>query len=138
MKKFLKIFLIVLTGTLAVGAAWGAQTPETFKATLDSNGIQKVEVLAGSYFFKPSYIIVKLNVPVELTIRKEAGATPHDIVISAPEAGINVQESLGTEPKVIKFTPTKVGKYPFYCDKRFLFFKSHRERGMEGTLEVIE
>jgi hypothetical protein len=41
-------------------------------------------------------------------------------------------------PKVIKFAPTKTGIYPFFCDKKFLMFKSHRERGMEGTLEVVE
>ena len=44
---------------------------------------------------------------------------------------------LSTEPKVIKFTPTKVGKYPFYCSKRFLFW-THRAKGMKGVLEVEE
>jgi plastocyanin domain-containing protein len=58
-------------------------------------------------------------------------------VIHEPDAGIDINESMGKEPKVT-FTPKKVGKYPFYCDKRFLFFKSHRERGMEGVLEVVE
>ena len=24
----------------------------------------------------------------------------------------------------------------FYCDKKLLFFKSHREKGMEGVLKV--
>jgi hypothetical protein len=75
---------------------------------------------------------------VELIVKKEPGITPHDIVINAPEAGINFKEDLTTEPKIIRFTPLKTGKYPMYCSKRFLFFKSHRERGMEGVLEVVE
>jgi len=58
-------------------------------------------------------------------------------VLQAPEAGIAIKEELGTEPKVIKFTPTKAGKYPFYCDHRFLFW-THRAKGMEGVLEVTE
>ncbi|MCL4458112.1 MAG: hypothetical protein M1147_13095, partial [Nitrospirae bacterium] len=60
------------------------------------------------------------------------------VLINAPEAGIEVKEDLSKEPKVVKFTPKKTGKYPFYCDKKLLFFKSHRERGMEGVIEVIE
>ena len=109
-----------------------------YKATVDKEGIQKVNVLAGSYFFDPDYIIVMIDVPVEITIKREPGLTPHDIVIRAPEAGIDISESLSTEPKIITFTPKKVGKYPFYCTKKFLFFKSHRERGMEGIIEVID
>jgi plastocyanin len=50
----------------------------------------------------------------------------------------NIDEQISTEPKIIKFTPTKTGKFPFYCDKKLLFFKSHRERGMEGIIEVTE
>ena len=32
---------------------------------------------------------------------------------------------------------TAVGKYPIYCSNQLLFFASHRERGMEGVLEVV-
>ena len=109
-----------------------------FKATVDKDGVQRVEVIGGEYFFDPDHIIVKVNVPVELTVRKKSGVVPHDIVINAPEAGINFKEGFGKEPKVIKFTPTKTGKYPIYCSKQLLFFKSHKERGMEGLLEVVE
>jgi plastocyanin len=42
------------------------------------------------------------------------------------------------KPELIKFTPTKIGKYAMYCDKKLLWFKSHRERGMEGVIEVVE
>jgi plastocyanin domain-containing protein len=107
-------------------------------ATVEADGVQRVEVLGGSYYFDPNTIVVKVNVPVELKVRKEPGMAPHSIAIHAPEAGIDFSESLSTEPKVIHFTPTKAGKYPFVCDKRFLFFKSHKDRGMEGVLEVVE
>ena len=111
---------------------------KAFIASIDQDGVQKVEIIAGSYYFDPDYIIVKVNVPVEIKIKKETGITPHNIVITAPDAGIDFAEDLSKEPKIIRFTPLKTGKYPFYCDKRFLFFKSHRERGMEGILEVRE
>ena len=109
-----------------------------FVATVDKDGIQRIEVLAGEYFFDPNYIIVKVNVPVEIKIKKEPSLVPHTFVIKAPDAGMDIHESLSSEPKIIRFTPTKIGKYPFYCDKKFLFFESHREKGMEGIIEVTE
>ena len=109
-----------------------------YKAVVDTDGVQKADVVAGEYFFNPDHIIVKANIPVELKVRKEPGIVPHDFVLKAPEAGIDVLESLGTEPKVIRFTPAKPGKYTFYCDKKLIFSKSHREKGMEGILEVVE
>ncbi len=124
---------LILTG---VGLA-EEKEKKTYTAVVDKDGVQRVNILAGSYFFDPNYIIVKVNAPVELTVKKEAGK-PHSLVIKAPDAGMDVNESLSTEPKVIRFTPTKTGKYPFYCDKKFLFFKSHRDSGMEGTIEVVE
>jgi plastocyanin len=117
--------------------AWSAErTVETFKAQVVDN-VQKVDMLAGSYFFKPNDVIVKVNVPVEITIKREPGFVPHDIVLHAPEAGIDFKVQLSTDPQVIKFTPTKVGKYEFYCSKRFLFW-THRAKGMWGTLVVTE
>jgi plastocyanin len=103
----------------------------------DADGVQRVRLVAGSYFFKPNHIIVKANVPVELTASRESGITPHDLVIRAEEAGINVKEDLGTEPKKIAFTATKPGKYPIYCSKKLPFMAGHREKGMEGILEVV-
>ncbi len=111
---------------------------KVYRAVVDNDGVQRVTVLAGSFYFDPDYIVVKGNIPVEVTIKKEAEITPHDFIIDAPDAGLTIKETLSSDPKVIKFTATKAGKYPFYCDKKLLLFKSHRERGMEGTLEVTE
>jgi plastocyanin domain-containing protein len=103
----------------------------------DADGVQRVRLVAGSYFFKPNHIIVKANVPVELTASRESGITPHDLVIRAEEAGINVKEDLGSDPKKIAFTPTRPGKFPIYCSKKLPFMAGHREKGMEGILEVV-
>lgn len=129
--SFIAFFFLVFT-SLAI-----AKT-ESYHAAIDEDDVQRVEVVGGGYFYKPDHITVKVNVPVELKIRKEEGIIPHDFVIDAPDAGITVKESLTSESKVIRFTPTKVGTYPFYCSKKPPFFKSHRDKGMEGVLEVVE
>jgi len=63
--------------------------------------------------------------------------TPHDLVIRAEDAGIVVDQDLAAEPRRIAFTPRKVGKYTIYCSKKPPLMASHRERGMEGILEVV-
>jgi hypothetical protein len=45
---------------------------------------------------------------------------PHTLVLKAPEAGIAIDEDLATEPKKVTFTPSVVGKYPFYCRSKLL------------------
>jgi plastocyanin domain-containing protein len=136
MRHVLFVSFMVLVSFCFFSAAMGQKN--VYKAAVDSDGVQRVEVLVGEYFFNPDYIVVKVNVPVELKIRKEPSIVPHDFVIKAPEAGMDILESLSREPKSITFTPAKTGKYPYYCDKKLIFSKSHREKGMEGTLEVIE
>jgi len=116
--------------------AFAAEPPTVVPIAAD--GFQRVEILAGDYFFKPAHLIVKVNQPVELKVRKETYIVPHNLVIDAPAAGIKVNESLSRDPKTISFTPTKTGVYPIFCDKKPPFLASHREKGMEGVLEVVE
>lgn len=136
MKRGLPFLLVGLLATTGYAAETADQ--ESFRAVVDKDGIQRVAIVGGSYFFKPSHIVVKVNVPVEFTVSKESGVVPHTFVIDAPDADIAVDATLDTEPKTITFTAKKTGKYPFFCKNRLLFFKSHREHGMEGTLEVVE
>ncbi|HEV3008533.1 MAG TPA: cupredoxin domain-containing protein [Burkholderiales bacterium] len=116
-------------------AAVLAQEPNAAK--VDADGVQRIRVVGGSYFFKPSHIVVRVNVPVELLASRESGITPHNLIIRAQDAGVVIEEDLGTDPKKIVFTATKVGKYPFYCGKKLPFMAGHRDKGMEGILEVV-
>ena len=114
-------------------------TPEkVYRAKVNAEGLQVVEIVGGSYFFDPNRITVRVNLPVELRVRKEGGIVPHDLTIDAPEAGVQITEKLSTDPKSIKLTFTKTGEYVFYCGKKPPFLKSHRERGMKGTFQVVE
>lgn len=134
--RYLIIMMLALSSVFFASEVNGQG--KTVRAVIDNDGVQRIEVIGGEYYFTPDHIIVKLNVPVELKIKKAEGLVPHNIVIHEPEAGIDINEALGEEPKVIKFTPKKAGKYHFYCDKRLLFFKSHKDRGMEGVIEIAE
>ena len=137
MKYLLNIVSIVL---FVAGAALAEDKPavKRFVAPIDKDGYQRVEMTAGEYYFDPAVVVVKVNVPVELTIRKAGGITPHNLVMKAPEADLDFSIDISSEPKKASFMATRTGTYPFACSKKLLFFKSHKERGMHGMLEVVE
>lgn len=134
------LFLIILTLTVCCIAGRLSAQPgnKPYRAVMDADGVQQVNILAGDYFFRPSHIIVKVNVPVRLVVRVERGIVPHGLVLKALEANISIDEDLSRESQTFTFTPSAPGRYAFYCPKKLLFFKSHREHGMEGILEVVE
>jgi hypothetical protein len=131
--------LFVAIAVLALPVCLVGQEPgdEPFVAAIGRTGVQRVEILGGKYWFKPSHIVVRADVPVELSVSRESGVIPHDIVMKSPEAGMNFVERLRTTPKTIVFTPTKTGSYPFYCSEIAPSGKTQRERGMEGIIEVV-
>ena len=140
MKNPVTFFLFCL-GIAGYGACWADTSLPggvAYQATIAADGVQHVRIEGGSYFFKPNRVIVHVNVPVELTVSVSISLIPHTFVIQSPEAGISVDQNLSSDARNIRFTPTAVGKYTFYCRNKLLFFESHREKGMEGMLEVVE
>ena len=131
MKNLLAFFLFCVGAIVCVTCR--AETlladEKVYKSTTAPDGIQHVRIEGGSYFFKPSRVIVRVNIPVELAVSVDSGVVPHSLVIQAPEAGVMVDERLSPATKIVRFTATKTGKYPFYCNNKLLFFKSHREKG---------
>ena len=134
----LALLSAALLGQSFPGQAASGSATDGVQATRGSDGVQRADIVGGDYFFQPARIVVRVGVPVELSVRVEAGIVPHSFVLEAPAAGISIDEDLGEEPKVLAFVPRLAGSYPFHCRNKLLFFKSHRERGMEGVLEVVE
>jgi len=112
---------------------------EPMVVPISPDGVQRAEVIVDSYSYSPDHLIVKVDVPVELTFHSKTWLTPHNFLLKAPEEGLNINKEIPAGKTVtIKFTPTRIGKFKFYCDKKLLFFKSHEDRGMKGILEVTE
>ncbi|WP_419686392.1 quinol oxidase [Burkholderia theae] len=127
----------LVLAALVTGAALArADGDAPVRVPVDADGVQRVAIVGGSYFFHPNHVIVRAHVPVELTVSAERGLVPHSFEIDAPQAGIAVHTELTTTPKTFRITPTQAGRFAYYCTHRLLFFSSHRERGMEGVLHV--
>ena len=81
--------------------------------------------------------VLQRGKPVELTLKSVTTITPHNFVLKEPSAGLHIDQTVDHgDTAIVKFTSTQPGTYTFYCDKKLLFFPSHREKGMEGRLEV--
>ena len=103
----------------------------------DSDGVQRTTVILDSYSYEPAYLIVEKGKPVELTLKSVTVLTPHNFIIKDPAGGFSVEQDVGAgKTAVLKFTPTQAGTFPIYCDKRLWPLPSHRDKGMEGQLEV--
>lgn len=74
-------------------------------------------------------------IPMFFLLTAAGFAADAPVVVAIDKDGVQRIDIRGGE---YSFTTTKPGKYPFYCDKKLLFMDSHREKGMEGILEVVE
>lgn len=80
--------LLALMISFTAGRVAAQSGNEPYRATIGSDGVQHVNILAGDYFFRPKHIIVKVNVPVMLVVRVEQGVIPHGLVLKVPKANI--------------------------------------------------
>lgn len=127
--------------TLALAAVAVAADPAPmgppFTVPIDSDGVQRTTVVLDSYSYQPAHLIVEKGRAVELTLKSVTILTPHNFIIKDPAGSFSVEEDVGAgKTAVLKFIPTQAGTFPIYCDKRLWPLPSHRDKGMEGKLEV--
>ena len=126
---------IVLAGTTL--AADPASMVPPFTVPVDSDGVQRTTVILDSYSYQPGHLIVEKGKPVELTLKSVTTLTPHNFIIKDPGGSLAVEQDVSAgKTALLKFTPMQSGTFPIYCDKRLWPLPSHRDKGMEGKLEV--
>ena len=131
---FLVIFAFV-GGTAVAADEPASSMPVT--AELGADGIQRATLTLDSYSYTPKHLVVQAGIPVELTLTSITTIVPHNFVLNDPAAGLILLQDTGAgKTEKIKFTPMQAGTFPFFCDRKLPLFPSHREKGMEGRLEV--
>ena len=136
-KSCLAVSVFVCLAIVMAGLPLLAADPFAVDVPLAPDGLQRAVVEADSYDFLPRHLIVRAGRPVALTFKSLAWLAPHNVVIDDPRSGLTIREEVPAgESVTIKFTPAVPGSFAIYCDKKLPFFKSHREKGMEGVLEV--
>ena len=72
MKRRIGIMLIAFA-LLAVSLAWAAEWQEKrATAAIGQDGVQRIEILAGGYYYDPNTVVVKVNLPVEADRQEDA------------------------------------------------------------------
>jgi heme/copper-type cytochrome/quinol oxidase subunit 2 len=118
-------------------AADAPQPAPPFVVPVAADGVQRATVILDSYSYSPSHLVVQAGKPVELTLTSVTTITPHNFIIKDPAGSLSVEQDVSAgKTVIITFTPVQPGTFPIYCDKRLWPMPSHRDKGMEGKLEV--
>jgi len=140
MRYFSAICVVGLLITKYASMGLAADVPQPgppFTVPITSDGVQRATVILDSYSYAPNHLVVEAGKPVELTLTNVTMITPHNFIIKDPAGSLSVEQDVGAGKTVtIQFTPTQPGIFPIFCDKRLWPMPSHREKGMEGKLEV--
>lgn len=102
-----------------------------------TDGVQRATIVMTSYSYTPDHLVFHAGSPVELILENQSLLVPHNFVLKDADADLHLEADVaGGGRAVLRFTPTRSGTGTFYCDKQLLFFKSHRQRGMEGRIDI--
>lgn len=133
---------LIMFGVLLAPALLTADEPPPaaappVTAEIGADGVQRATIILDSYSYTPHHLLVQAGKPVELTLTSVTTIIPHNFILKDSAVGLNVEKdvSAGKTDKVT-FTPSQAGTVTFYCDRRLWPMPSHREKGMEGRLEV--
>jgi len=136
-KSCLTVSVCVCLAIAMAGSPFLAENPFAVDVPTAPDGVQRAVVEADSYDFSPHHLVVLAGRPVELTFKSRTWLVPHNVIIDDPRSGLAIREAIPAGGSAtVRFTPMVSGTFVIYCDKKLPFFKSHREKGMEGVLEV--
>ena len=131
------VVLLTSVGVTLVAAAEPSQSGPPMVIPVAADGVQRATVTLDSYSYSPNHMIVEAGKPVELTLTSVTTIIPHNFIIKDPTGSLSVEQDVSAGKTVtITFTPTQPGTFSIYCDKRLWPLPSHRDKGMEGKLEV--
>jgi len=129
--------LLTSVGVTIVDAAEPSQSGPPLLVPVSADGVQRATVTLDSYSYAPNHLIVETGKPVVLTLTSVTTIIPHNFIIKDPAGILSVEQDVSAgKTVIITFTPAQPGTFPIYCDKRLWPLPSHRDKGMEGKLEV--
>ena len=122
----LSVFL-TLVGTLSYLPARAADSSSS-----------TITIKLGDYRFSPDHIELVAGQPVRLVLINTDGVTPHNFTLKNKAGDLDLEVNVAAgKTREIEFVPQTPGTYDFFCNKKLPFMKSHRDRGMQGSLGVI-
>lgn len=140
MKVRSAVFLTLCAACLAHDTrAAGKDFGEAWVAATGKDGVQRVNIRCGPDFFDPRHIVVKLNIPVALSISTTQNLPAHSFVIGRPgNTAIRADNApLTPTPKSVTFTPDTVGDFPLACQDDSGLTDTTLQKAKQGILTVV-
>ena len=116
---------------LTIASAGLVALVENANAT-QNMGPMEVAVTAADFSFSVSQITVQAGQPLRIAITN-TGERPHNVTITTPAGDQGSENAPPGGSMNWEVTLTDPGTYAFFCS---VGNGGHRERGMEGTVEV--
>ena len=83
------------------------------------DGVQRIKIVLGSYFYSPNEIIIQANKPVLIELENQSFLTPHNFVIGDPEMSMHHEINVSPGDTVsLRLLLASPGRYTFYCNKQ--------------------
>jgi hypothetical protein len=99
------------TSTAAQGA--GGDLNEAWWAASGPDGVQRVNIRCGPDFFDPRHIVVKANVPVQLSVSTTIELPAHQFTVTLGPVAIDAP--IGAVQKPFRLSPSLTGKFQAFC-----------------------
>jgi plastocyanin len=135
---------LILTVAVLAGP-WGLSAGHCAKpedSSTDPDQVEEavdryIEIHMESHAFTPSEMVVDAGSVVTFILTNHSFLVPHNFLLDDPAGTRLVDADVSSgETQYVTVTLAEPGMYPFYCDKKLLFFPDHRAQGMEGQLIV--
>ena len=104
-------FGLLATSTAAQVA--GGDLNEAWWAAIGPDGVQRVNIRCGSDFFDPRHIVVKANVPVQLSVSTTRDLPTQQFTVNLGPVGVD--GPVGPAQKAFVLSPSLTGKFQALC-----------------------
>ncbi len=129
----LAMAMLVLVAAAGCATSGVGRLPSLGVAEMTGN-VQVAQLKLESHYFEPSRLMVQVGVPIRLVLDNSTLITGHDFSIFDPDANLELDVYVPARQQVtVQFVAEQVGEYRYYCN-----IDDHAERGMVGTLVVVE
>ena len=134
MQPYFSAWRGLLPVVAGIFSTWLVLSPITLQA---ETAPRKLSLSLGDFRFHPAEISIRASETVQLELSNKDRLTPHNFTLRSTEAGLDINLDVGPgKTRTVEITPLVPGNYTYFCNKKLPLMKSHRERGMRGTLVV--
>jgi hypothetical protein len=108
---------------------------ESWSAAIGPDGVQRVNIRCGPDFLDPRNIIVKANVPLQLSVGATSELAPHSFTLAM--GATTIDAPVGAAQRSFVIAPRLSGRFQVLCQDRSRPDSPGLRRAKAGTITVL-